>query len=186
MSSDCSKAVTMQTVLPFMLLEIAVVILIGVPIGAVFLRVAISFCNRIIGPKRPSMSPALVDIPNTAGLPSDDSNPYAPPKTVAVAIENSMVDTIPLPRLASACGIVLAAITLGTALNFVAMYVGPGAQGSPLLLQILSLAVSFLAPVFVYTAMLPTSIRRAALVYLIQGVMALIFFGVIFAAAWNT
>lgn len=168
-----------------MLFYIALLLLIGTPVLAVFLRLAISLANRIIGPQQPSTDPALIDIPSVAGLPSNDANPYAPPRTVSIAVEKDNVSAIPMPTLWSAFGIVMIAAILSTALIFSAIYLGPGAKGSPILPRLLCQAVSFFTPVFSYGLMLPTSFRRAALVCLIQFTMALVFFGVIFTAAWT-
>jgi hypothetical protein len=164
-----------------MLFFIALLLLIGTPVLAVFLRLAISLANRIIGPQQPSTDPALIDIPSLAGLPSNDANPYAPPRTVSIAVEKDNVSAIPMPTLWSAFGIVLMAVGLSAVSSLLISNFAPGSLPT---LQWLALGTGFGLWVLTYSLMLPTSLRRAAFVYLIQFAMALVFFGVIFAAAW--
>lgn len=167
--------------LPGLLIIIALLLLIGTPVLAVFLRLAISFAYRIIGPQLPSTDPALIDIPSMAGLPSNDANPYAPPRTVSIAVEKDNVSAIPMPTLWSAFGIVLMAVGVSAVSSLLISNFGSGPLPT---LQWLALGMGFPLWVLTYSLMLPTSFRRAALVFLIQFVMALVFFGVILAAAW--
>lgn len=167
-----------------LMLNIALLLLIGTPVLAVFLRLSIALANRIIGPQQPSTDPALIDVPNMAVLSSNDSNLYAPPRTVSIAVEKINVAAIPMPTLRSAFGIVMIAAILSNALLFAAIYFGPLAQGSPILPRLLCQAATLFTSVFSLAIMLPTSIRRASLICMIEGVMALIFYSVIYAAAW--
>lgn len=170
-----------QTIIYSMLFSVGLILLIGAPILAVFLRVAVSLINRIIGPQQHGIDHALVDMRTSEGTPSDNSNPYAPPKTASIAVEQNSQDAITMPRLWEAFGIVLMAVGVSGVSNLLISNFDPGPL--PTLLW-LALGTGFGLWVLTYSLMLPTSIRRAALVYLIQFAMALVFFSIILAAAW--
>lgn len=170
-----------QTFFNSVLFSVGLILLIGTPILAVFLQVAISLSNRIIGPQQHAIGHALVDVSTSEGTPSDDSNPYAPPKTASIAVKKTSVDAIPMPTLWSAYGIVMMAVGVNAVSSLLISNFGSGPLPS---LQWLALGTGFGLWALTYSLMLPTSLRRAALVFLIQIAMALVFFGVVLAAAW--
>jgi hypothetical protein len=169
------------------LLAPLVFIFIVLPIAAVFLRAAISLSNRILGASSVSGVRSVVEVPHSAGQPDDGSNPYATPGTVTIEGDLSGgVDPIPEPTFGSACGIVLATGILTFVVAFVVNFLGSAGMVDPLLLQAISQVIGFGIAIIVNKSMLPTSLGRAALVYLMQIVLAIVVAGVLAVVAVAT
>ena len=151
------------------LLIIPVAFLIGVVIGAVFLRASISLANKVFSPEVSGYRPPPRQLPsdNISSAMPDPSNPYAAPSTpMAPAYGGTFRPAIPEPSFGKAMGIVAVAGIVGGVINIV---IGLVLQGSPELALVggfANLLVGFLVSSTVYSMMLPTSFGRAALVYL--------------------
>ena len=136
---------------------------IGVVIGAVIFRAAVALANKLLGGEQVThFAPAGTE-PSSEVI--DVSNPYSSPSQPSQTVE-TLVGAIPEPGFGRACLIVLIASIIGFVINFLV-----GFQGNVLpqaAVMSLTLLVGFLVSTLIYKWMLPTTLPRAALVYLFQ------------------
>lgn len=164
-----------------------VVLVIGLVIGAVLLRVAVHITNQVVG-NRPSSSNTQFGFPGESYGTSrgmlDESNPFAIPQVQTIAADVSQGTGVPTPDFGRACLIVfvngLVSFGLGLVLGLVV-----GGVESRIVAQLLGIGVSIL----VYQNMLPTSMGRAALVWLFQFLIVLaiviVIFGIILMTGFS-
>ncbi len=149
-----------------------VVLGIGVLVGAVIFRAAVHLANKVVGGRSSGPTNSQFGYSNDSfgsGASSfDESNPFATPMTRTIAVDPSAGYGIPEPTFGRACLIVfvngLVAFGIGIILGFLGVAAGVGQGEIRLLSQILGIVVA----IVVYQAMLPTTIGRAALVWLFQ------------------
>ncbi|MBL8811720.1 MAG: hypothetical protein JNM43_16240 [Planctomycetaceae bacterium] len=146
-------------VLPFVLIIILV-------IGAVLLRIAVQITNQVVGNKPSSSNTQFGYQSESYGTSRgmlDESNPFAVPQVQTIAADVSLGTGVPTPDFGRACLIVfvngLANFAVGVVLGLVM-----GGGEARILSQLLGIGVS----IFVYQNMLPTTLGRAALVWLFQ------------------
>lgn len=145
---------------------------IAVLVGAVIFRAAVHLANKVVGGRSGGPTNTQFGYPSdsfgTGGGSFDESNPFATPMTRTIAVDSSAGYGIPEPTFGRACLIVfvngLVAFGIGIVLGFLGVAAGAGPGEIRLISQILGIVVAIL----VYQAMLPTTIGRAALVWLFQ------------------
>jgi len=145
---------------------------VGVLIGAVIFRAAVNLANKVVGGRSSGPTNTQFGYPSdsfgTGGGSLDESNPFATPTTRTIAVDASVGNGIPEPTFGRACLIVfvngLVAFGIGIILGFIGVAAGMGQGEIRLVSQILGIVVA----IVVYQAMLPTTLGRAALVWLFQ------------------
>lgn len=163
---------------------------IGIVIGAVIFRAAVHIANKIVGGRNSGPTNTQFGYPGdsfgTGGGSFDESNPFATPMTRTIAVDPSVGFGIPEPTFGRACLIVfvngLVAFGIGIVLGLIGGGVGVGQREIQVVAQFLGIVVS----IVVYQAMLPTTIGRAALVWLFQLLIILAIVVVIVAVLFAT
>lgn len=162
---------------------------IAVLVGAVIFRAAVHLANKVVGGRSGGPANSQFGYPSdsfgTGGGSLDESNPFATPMTRTIAVDPSVGYGIPEPTFGRACLIVfvngLVAFGIGIILGFVGAAVG-GQVPIRLVSQILGIVVA----IVVYQAMLPTTLGRAALVWLFQLLIVIAVVLVIMAVVFAT
>lgn len=153
-----------------------VALCIGMPIAAVFLRAAISICNRLLGVKRASrLSDAMASTISTL----DESNPFAVPKTVSFTEDSSNVIPIPEPSFGSACAIILVAGVIHFVIGFLVGTLGVLGKSDRMTILIANQFVACVVSSLTYKSMLPTTLGRAVAIYVTLILLAIVLFGLI-------
>lgn len=144
----------------------------GVLIGTVIFRAAVRIANKVVGWRNSDPTRTQSDYPGdsieTDGGSFDESNPFAAPLTRTIAVDPSVGYGIPQPTFGRACLIVfvhgLVWFGIGTVAGLLEGVAGIGEDE----IQLVSLVLGIAVAIFVYQVMLPTTIDRAALVWLFQ------------------
>jgi len=167
-----------------LLMVVVFYFVIGIPIGAVVLRGAVSLANKILGPPKADSQRLPEDSIEMPAGSSDPSNPYSAPQVTSVA--GYRQDTvIPEPSFGSAYLMVLAQLILGVVVGFViglAIGAALGAEAS-WLASVLSLVVGVGINAVVLSSMLPTTFKRGMLVSFMQILIGLLIAAVIIGVA---
>lgn len=175
------------------LVFIAVGFVLGVAVGAVVLRAAISLYNKSSGGK-PSISSGQPAYPTNQTLNpyQQQAGAYGEPKPLAPMLSSA----IPEPSFPKAMGVIAVTAIVNGIVSFFAGFVigviGGGAgvpmQGIQVLAQLVSLVTSFFTMSLVVSGMLPTTFGRAALVtlyyFLIFIAIAIAIVAVVFGIAF--
>ena len=150
-------------------------LVIGSLVGAVLLRAAVALANKILGPQAaPDPNPSFAENHqhDSPGV-TDPANPYSAPAMAATATEATGATlAIPTPTFGKALGIAAVLSILGFVISFGAGVIGQASPAVDLVVRIGSLGVNFLTASLVFTKLLPTTFRRAALVYVMYLVIA--------------
>jgi hypothetical protein len=166
-----------------MLGAVLIVLLIAVPlgllIGAVILRAAVSWYNRMSGagsqPRQPAYAGYSANVP---GGP-ESANPFAAPTTYGVSTVQTV--GVPEPSVGYAMGIVFVSGLANLPVSLITNFIAAASPEATLPLGILSIPISFLIGAAVLKGMLPTpTFGTACLISLLQFVISLII-GVVIA-----
>ena len=168
------RSVTMnkidEGIMAIIVLGLVILLPLIVVVNAVFLRAAVNFGNKLLGARRfPLPDNSMVAAVSLDESHLDRLNPYAMRGTTAAAESgDSLISPIPEPGLGNACGIVVASIFVSFTLQAPVELLARLVKVGPLPLQIISYVVGLFAMAGIYSAMLPASYRRAALVAIIH------------------
>jgi len=146
-------------------------LILGVLIGAILFRAGVSLANKVLGPQAIELSDKEQPVGETfINAPvAKNANPYAAPASPSAKLSQANTAAIPEPNMGKACGIVLVHALIAGMINF---FVYLLLQDS-LAASLANLILGFLLATSVYSAMLPTTFGRAALVYVFQMLIAL-------------
>jgi hypothetical protein len=157
-----------------MILGLIVLLPLIVAVNAVFLRAAVNLANKLLG----AGSLSLPNNPIVESTSFDEShldrlNPYAMTGKAAVGdSDGQLASPIREPSLGNSCGMIVASVFAAFTLQSPVEAVARLAKVAPLPLQILSTLVGLFAMAGIYSAMLPATYGRGALVAIIHLLLA--------------
>jgi hypothetical protein len=165
---------------------------IAVLVGAVIFRAAVNLANKVVGGRGGGPTNTQFgysgDSFGSGGGSFDESNPFAQPMTRTIAVDPSVGSGIPEPTFGRACLIVFVNGLVAFGLGIVMGLIGGNAGADQGTIRLLSQILGIVVAIVVYQAMLPTTIGRAALVWLFQLLIifaiALVILAVIFATGF--
>lgn len=153
----------------------AVGMLIAIPVTAVALRLAIGLVNRLTS--RADGATSIKEIDESPGPPTDLSNPFSAPAVTTVETGSEILRTsfgwiLLIAFVQNVCRGVLDAVLYG----IIFAYLRHLSQSWLIMVAPFSLLLTFLVNAAVLTFMLSTTLPRAMLVALIQGLIILGFY----------
>lgn len=151
----------------------AVGMLIAVPVTAVALRLAIALVNRLAS--RTDGATSIEEIDESPGPPTDLSNPFSAPSVTTVETGSEILRTsfgwiLLIAFVQNVCRSVLVAVLYGV----IFAYLRHLSQSWLIMVAPFSLLLTFLVYAAVLTFMLSTTLPRALLVALIEGLILLV------------
>ncbi|HQX50439.1 MAG TPA: hypothetical protein PLR25_11050 [Planctomycetaceae bacterium] len=153
-----------------------VVLAVSVLLGAVLLRASVGIANRILGvrsgPERIHSAAEFGSISNTG---VDESNPFSAPTTQSIAASRTgAVDGIRQPNFLGACGIVFVSTLLSMVAGGIVGTIGRLGHVKPTMNQLNSQIVGIGITLLIYKIMLPTSVGRAVLLFVLQVLIGIV------------
>jgi hypothetical protein len=158
-----------------MLCVLLIALPIGLLVGAVILRAAVSWYNRMSGATGGAAPPAAyAGYSSNVATATDSNNPFASPTTYGATAAPVNVG-VPEPGIGRAMGIVFVSALAGLPVSIVVEVILAAAPEARLPLTVLSIPLNFLIGAAILKAMLPTDrFGTACLISLLQFVISLL------------